>query len=73
MTPGKFAEAQALKTKIESAKQELFNWEHRITSANQVFSKHEFLPDSVFQSFRHFAILSVKDAIVILERQFDEL
>lgn len=73
MTPEKFAQAKAIQLQIEKAKDELNQWEHRLTSRGTILSKFEFLPDKVFQSFRHFAILSVKDALVTLEKEFDEL
>ena len=84
MTPETHQRANEITRHLDTARKELKVWEtfldHRGKLAVKSMSGNhpphmafECLPDSIFNSFRHFAILSLKETITLLEKEFDEL
>jgi hypothetical protein len=86
MNPEAYRRANEIARHLDTARKELKVWETFLDSRSKLAVKSmsvggnhpphmafECLPDSIFDSFRHFAILSLKETITLLEREFDEL
>ena len=84
MTPETHQRANEITRHLDTAQKELKVWETFLDSRSKLAVKSmsgnhpphmnfQCLPDSIFNSFRHFAILSLKETITLLEKEFDEL
>ena len=86
MTPETHQRANEITRHLDTARKDLKVWETFLDSRSKLAVKSmsvggnhpphmnfQCLPDSIFNSFRHFAILSLKETITLLEKEFDEL